>query len=65
MSRALLERALNALEESLGDVEYAYDNDWRNGLPSRKKEMDGLLALLIEHKAVIRDIRAELGLPDA
>ena len=64
MSALLLKRAFNALENSLDAVQQEYDTDWRHGLPSRKRSMDGMLELLNEHKAVIELLREELKKPE-
>jgi hypothetical protein len=63
MSRKLLQRALDALEESLDLVRQEYEADWRHGLNSRQAEMDAIRAKVEEHKSVIHDLREELGRP--
>jgi len=60
MNRELMQRALRALEESLDAIRLEYASDWRHGIPSRKGQVDNMRALLDEHEAVIRDLRAEL-----
>ena len=64
MSRELLRRALAALAESLDTVETEFAEDWRHGIPTREKQLDRMEGLIVEHKAVIDDIRAELEKPE-
>jgi hypothetical protein len=63
MNRELLLRALAALEESLDAVETEFAEDWRHGIPTREKQLDRMKLMIVEHKAVINDIRAELAKP--
>ena len=63
MNDELMQRALKALEESLDAIRLDYASDWRHDIPSRQAQIDGMRALLEEHEAVIRDLRAELAKP--
>jgi len=63
MNNELMQRALRALEESLDAIRLEYASDWRHDIPSRQAQIDGMRALLEEHEAVIRDLRAELAKP--
>jgi hypothetical protein len=63
MNNPLMQRALQALEESLDAIRLEYASDWRHDIPSRQPQIDGMRALLEEHEAVIRDLRAELAKP--
>jgi hypothetical protein len=64
MNRELLRRALAALEESLDAVETEFDEDWRHGIPTREKQLDRMKWMIVEHIAVINDIRAEIEKPE-
>lgn len=58
---SLLKRASEALNESYDLVNNEYLNDWRHGLPTRKTQLDGMLAQVKERADVIEAITKEIG----
>ncbi len=60
-----LAMALEALEESVDLVQDAYDTDWRQGLPTRKKQLDAEKIALDNHKKAIDAIKESLEEPQA
>lgn len=42
-----------ALENSLDCVQQEFDEDWRHGLPTRAKQLDGMREMLDKHKEAI------------
>jgi hypothetical protein len=57
---ALLQRALDALTESVDTIQREYDTDWRHGIPTREKQLAGMKAIVDEHVATIDALRARL-----
>ena len=53
MSIDAMKQMVAALDESLDLVEQDYATDWRRGLPTRKAQLDGKLAILNAHKDAI------------
>ena len=53
----LVQKAEEALENSVDVVQNEYDNDWRHSLPTRKAQLDGMLKMLEQHKEAIATIK--------
>lgn len=64
VKRELLERALNALSESVDSVRQEYMGNWRHGIPTRKAQLDAEKAALDEHEKAIYELRAALSAPE-
>ena len=61
--RDILQLALEALEESIDQVEGNYISDWRHGLLSRAAQLDGMRQGVEQHKAAIAAIKEALAAP--
>jgi hypothetical protein len=58
-----LQNALQALEESIGYVEHDCATNWRQGMPTRKAQLDAMLAELGNHRHSIELLRTILAAP--
>ena len=63
MTKEVLTLALEALEESIDQVEGNYISDWRHGLLSRAAQLDGMRQGVEQHKAAIAAIKEALAAP--
>jgi len=57
----VLQSSLRALEESVDLVQSEYDTNWRQGMPTRKKQLDTMLAELNNHKDAIELLKKFAG----
>lgn len=64
IDRALLQQALEALEESIDLVRHEYKTDWRHGMPTRKAQLDGMKKGVEFHEKAITALRERLAQPE-
>ncbi len=57
----VLQSALRALEESVDLVQSEYDTNWRQGMPTRKGQLDAMLLELANHKDAIELLKKFVG----
>ena len=57
----VLQSAMRALEESVDLVQSEYDTNWRQGVPTRKGQLDAMLLELVNHKDAIELLKKVLG----
>jgi hypothetical protein len=58
---ALLTRCLQALEESFDTVRNEFENDWRQGVPTRKAQLELMREAVDFHEQTINDLKARFG----
>lgn len=58
---ALLTRCLQALEESFDTVRNEFENDWRQGVPTRAAQLDLMREAVIFHEDTIKQLKSRLG----
>jgi len=58
---ALLRQCLEALENSIDLVQHEYRENWRHGVPTREKQLNGLKEQMDTHEATIDALKERLN----